>query len=311
MKKNKKKNRVGIVVEYNPFHNGHIYQINWIKKNIPNPYIIVAMSNKFTQRGEIACASFRERKKIAKAYGVDKVVKLADQDVIQAAHIFAQAGVKLLNKHKIDYLVFGSESNNVELLINIAKTIKEKNQEYNQLVKQYLKKGANSFPRANNLALQTLMNQNIEMPNDILGLEYIKTIVNNDLPIQPISIERTIQYHAAETKQNFASASKIREMLKNGQDVSMYTPMKLSYNPKNDIAKTYPKFKKIILTKTPKQLAQYKLIDEGIENLFKKQVLANDNYADFIESCVSKRYTRSRIQRSYLNILLKIKKAKA
>ncbi|WP_416755597.1 nucleotidyltransferase [Mycoplasma sp. VS42A] len=307
MKKNKK-NRVGIIAEYNPFHNGHIYQINWIRKNIPNAYIIVAMSNKFTQRGEIACASFGARKKAAKAFGVNKVVKLQDRDVIQAAHIFAQSGVKLLAKHKIDYLVFGSESNDVESLIKIAKAIKSNPTEYNTLVKKYLKSGGNSYPKANNLAIQELMGQNIQMPNDILGLEYVKTIINNDFPIQPISMQRTIDFHASEVKSSFASASKIREMLKQHEDISPYTPMRLVYDAKRDISATYPKFKKIIIKQTASKLAQYKLVDEGIENLFKKQVKLNNDYNSFIDACVSKRYTRSRIQRTYLSILLKIKK---
>ncbi|MFV8470417.1 nucleotidyltransferase [Mycoplasma sp. AA7A] len=307
MKKNKK-NRVGIIAEYNPFHNGHIYQINWIRKNIPNAYIIVAMSNKFTQRGEITCASFHSRKNIAKAFGVNKVVKMQDTDVIQAAHVFAQAGVKLLAKHNINYLVFGSETNDIESFINIAKAIKANPNEYNALVRKYLKSGGNSYPKANNLAIQELMGQNIQMPNDILGLEYVKTIVNNDLQIQPISMQRTIEFHAKEIKSSFASASKIREMLKAHEDISSFTPMHLSYDLKRDISVTYSKFKKIILKQEPSKLAKYKLVDEGIENLFKKQVLLNDNYHNFIDACVSKRYTRSRIQRTYINILLKVKK---
>ncbi|MHA3786289.1 nucleotidyltransferase [Mycoplasma sp. Z463D] len=307
MKKNKKI-RVGIIAEYNPFHNGHIYQINWIKRNIPNAYIIVAMSNKFSQRGEITCASFRARKKYAKAYGVDKVVKMDDRDVIQAAHIFAQSGVKLLNKYNIQYLVFGSETNDVTLFLNIAKTIKEKNVEYNELVRQFMKKGGNSFPRANNLAIQALLNENIEMPNDILGLEYVKTIINENFNIHPISIQRTIGFHSQTVNNNFASATKIREMLKNNEDISLYTPMKLKYSNKRDISNTYPKFKKIIQKYSVEQLREFKLISEGLENLFKKQILLNDNYHDFIDACVSKRYTRSRIQRCYLNVLLKIKK---
>ncbi|SJZ45014.1 nucleotidyltransferase [Mycoplasmopsis verecunda] len=307
MKKYKKK-VVGIIAEYNPFHNGHIYQINWIKKHIPNAYIIVAMSNKYTQRGEITCASYYQRKKIAKAYGVNKVIKLNDKDVIQAAHIFAQAGVNLLNKHKIDYLVFGSETNNVELFVKIARTIKENNELYHKLIRQYMKKGANSFPKASNLAIKELLNEDIQMPNDILGLEYIKTIIDNDFNITPISIQRTIAFHSNDVLDEFASATKLREMLKQNQDISQYSPMKIKYNKKRDIAYTYAKFASYVKRTTAKKIAQFKLIDEGIENLFKKQVLLNNNYVDFIEACVSKRYTRSRIQRCYLNVLLRIKK---
>ncbi|WLP85761.1 nucleotidyltransferase [Mycoplasma seminis] len=307
MKKNKK-NRVGIIAEYNPFHNGHIYQINWIKQNIPNAYIIVAMSNKYTQRGEITCASFKQRKAIALKYGVDKVFKMDDKYVIQAAHVFAQAGVELLNKHKIKYLVFGSETNNVELFVQIANIIKNNPKQYSELIKKYMKKGANSFPKASNLAIQDLSNQNIQLPNDILGLEYVKHIIFNDYDITPISIQRTIGFHSEEVINNFASATKIRELLLQGKDFSAFTPMQLKLNPKNNIQNTYKKFVKKVTKLSPEALRKYKLIDEGIENLFKKQVALNNDYDSFIEACISKRYTRNRIKRCYINILLGNKK---
>ncbi|QNM93314.1 nucleotidyltransferase [Mycoplasma sp. Pen4] len=307
----KTKNIIGIIAEYNPFHNGHIYQLNWIKENFNNPYIIVALTNNYTQRGEKHITTFKERKRIAKKYGVSKVIKLDDKIATQAAHIFANHGVIELNKHKITHLVFGSETNNVDLFIKIAQTIKNNPSEYNKLVKQYLKKGANSFPRATNLALQDLLGEDISLPNDILGLEYVKTIVNNELDIIPVSIQRTIPFHSQETENNFASATKIRNMVKNNEDVSKYTPMKLEYSDKNDIANTYPKFKKFILKSTSDKIARYKMVDEGMENLFKKQVMLSENYEDFIQNCTSRRYTSSRIKRAYLSILTKNKKEKS
>ncbi|QGZ97836.1 nucleotidyltransferase [Mycoplasma sp. NEAQ87857] len=303
-----KKTKVGIVVEYNPFHNGHIYQLNWIKENIPNSKIIVAMSGKYSQRGEITCASYRQRKHIAKKYGVSGFVKLPVDISAQAAHIFASNAVLKLAKKGIKYLVFGSETNDIELFKEIALLIKNNKQEYNKLIKKYLKQKGNSFPRATNLALMELANKDISMPNDILGLEYVKTIVDNDLDIEPISIQRTIPFHSEDVESEFASASKLRQMLSNNQDISKYSPMKLKgIKPKNDIRNTYPKFQKIILN-TPKEIiAQYKMISEGMENLFKKQI-NQPTYDDFIQACTSKRYTSSRIKRAYLFVLLRIKK---
>ncbi|MEA4191071.1 nucleotidyltransferase [Mycoplasma sp. 2248] len=304
----RKKNIVGIVAEYNPFHNGHIYQINWIKQNIPNAYIVVGMTNKYTQRGEFPIASFRQRAKIAKKYGVNKVIKLDDKKSIQAAHIFASNAVKQLAKHKIKYLVFGSETNDIDLFYKIATTIKDNIDEYNKKIKFYLKQKGTGFPRAASQALSDLIGVSITLPNDILGIEYVKEIVNSNLDIKAISIQRTIPFHSDETMSNFASASKIRSMIKNNEDVSTFTPMRLVYKSKNDIASTYKKFKKIVNKKTPQQLASIKMIDEGMENLFKKQVNLNDDYYSFIDACVSKRYTGSRIKRAYLSILLNIKK---
>ncbi|WP_429980775.1 nucleotidyltransferase family protein, partial [Mycoplasmopsis bovis] len=105
--------KIGVIAEFNPFHNGHIYLLNKIKEKYPNSKIIVALSSNYTQRGEIACASFAQRKKICKKYGVNKVIKLDFETSTQAAHIFAKGSIETLNKAGIDILFFGtSDSNN-------------------------------------------------------------------------------------------------------------------------------------------------------------------------------------------------------
>ncbi|WP_025755208.1 nucleotidyltransferase [Mycoplasmopsis cricetuli] len=299
--------KIGIVVEYNPFHNGHIYQLNWIKNTFPNSKIYVAMSHKYSQRGEIICLSWRKRKKYAKQYGVNKFIKLKTSISAQAAHIFAKESVLKLAKKKIDYLVFGSETNNIETMLQIAHTLKKNIDKYNFLVKKFLKQKGLSFPRATNLALQELMGVNINMPNDILGLEYVKTIVNYNLPIVPISIARTIDFHSETTTENFASASKIRQLIKFKQNFSHYTPVKINDIKQKNIESTYIKFQKFIKNTSAKKIAKYKMISEGMENLFKKQI-HHKSYDEFIQACVSKRYTASRIKRAYLFVLLKIKK---
>ncbi|WP_369021643.1 nucleotidyltransferase [Mycoplasmopsis synoviae] len=300
--------KIGIVVEYNPFHNGHIYQLNWIKNNYPNSKIIIVMSHKYSQRGEIICMPFWKRKLWAKKYGVSKVLKLSTRKTIQAAHIFAKNAIQKLNKEKIDILVFGSESTNDSLMLKIATFIKENKELYNQTLKKNLK-GGNSFPKANFLTLKELTNEDFSLPNDILGFEYIKQIVENNYKIQPIAIKRSVGFHSEEPSDEFASASLIRKMLKYGRDVSKYTPVDLKQIPtKLLIENTFLKFKKYILKTPASKLKKYLLVDEGIENLFKKNILLFDNYHDFIDACVSRRYTRSKIMRTYLCILLKIKK---
>ncbi|EFF41447.1 cytidyltransferase-like protein [Mycoplasmopsis alligatoris A21JP2] len=101
-KKSKKSNpvKVGIVVEYNPFHNGHLYQLNWIKEHFENPEIIIAMSHKYSQRGEKLILYWKDRVKIAKKFGVEKAIKLDVNISAQAAHIFAHEAVLRLNKEK-------------------------------------------------------------------------------------------------------------------------------------------------------------------------------------------------------------------
>ncbi|MBN4083533.1 nucleotidyltransferase [Mycoplasma sp. CSL10137] len=309
MKHLKKYRKVGIVVEYNPFHNGHIYQLEWIKNKFPNSRIYVAISHKFSQRGEFICTSYWKRRKIAKKYGVSKFIKLDVNISSQAAHIFAQKSIEKLYKKGIDTLVFGSETSDINVFKKIAETINNNKDKYNYLVKKYLKQGGNSFPRASNLALNELSGANISMPNDILGLEYVKTIINNNYKIEPYCHTRTIEFHSNNTNNKFASASKIREMLKNNEDISVFTPMKLkSIKSKFLVENTYGKFKKIVTNLPKEEIEKFKMISEGMENLFKKNIY-HDNYFDFIDSCVSKRYTRSRIKRAYLFVLLKIKKS--
>ncbi|QKT05298.1 nucleotidyltransferase [Mycoplasma sp. OR1901] len=308
MQDTKKQRIIGVVVEYNPFHNGHAYQLEWIKNKFPDSKIYVAISHKYSQRGEIICTSFWKRKYIAKKYGVSKFIKLDVNISSQAAHIFAQKSIEKLYQKGINTLVFGSETSDVNIFIKIARTIKDNKEEYNKLIKKYLKQGGNSFPRAANLALNEIAGVDISMPNDILGLEYVKTIIDNNYDIEPFCHDRTVEFHSDNTKGKFASASKIRAMLKENQDVSEYTPMKLKGIKKRFlIENTYPKFKKIVSILKSEEIAQFKMISEGMENLFKKNI-HHDNYFDFIESCVSKRYTRSRIKRAYLFVLLKIKK---
>ncbi|WP_117275490.1 nucleotidyltransferase [Mycoplasmopsis edwardii] len=305
MKNKEKKVRVGVVVEYNPFHNGHIHQLNLIKQKFPNSKIIVAMSHKFSQRGEFICASWWKRKMVARKYGVNKFVKLKHNISAQAAHIFANEAVKLLNKEKIDYLVFGSETGDISIFLKIAYILKQRKTEYDQLVKKYLKTGGNSFPRASNLALNELTNEDISTPNDILGIEYVKSIVNNNFNIRPICFQRTVGFHSNETVNNFASATKIRQMIKNGEDISSYSPMKIS--KLKDISSTYKKFQRFVKKTPAEKLKKYKMMDEGMENLFKKQI-DKPTYEEFIEACISKRYTRNRIKRAYLSLLLKERK---
>ncbi len=293
---------IGIIAEYNPFHNGHIYQIKYAKKLWPNEDIIIIMSGKYVQRGEIAVASFAEREAIAIKYGATKVVELPFKYATQAAHIFAAGAVKTAVDHGVTKLLFGSESNDVSNLKKIAVTIHEHNDKYKKLLKRNLKQGL-SFPKSAADALSQLMGQSVTLPNDILGLEYMKAIVNNGYDLEAFSIARTVSFHSNTTNGEFASASLIRKMLYAGQDVSKYTPMKFT-EPFDRIENHYEEFQKIVKESTAEELSKSLLISEGMENLFKKHIDA-DNYEEFVARTNSKRYTSSRIKRVMLYILLK------
>lgn len=296
---------IGIIAEYNPFHNGHIYQLAEAKKRFPNENIIIIMSEKYVQRGEIAIASFEERKMMALKYGANKVVPLPFEFSTQAAHIFADGAVKIAYKEGVTKLFFGSESNDPQRLMLVAKAIKNNLDTYNKTLKDFLKLGY-SFPKAAAQALIKIVGHAIEMPNDILGLEYCKTIIDNNLPIEVFTLSRTVGFHSEVPNQEFASASYIREQIKLGKDVSKYTPMVFDKKIKT-IEDHYPEFQKIVRDTPATELTKIALISEGMENLFKKNIDA-PSYGAFVERTNSRRYTSSRIKRVMLHVLLGIKK---
>ena len=294
---------VAIIAEYNPFHNGHIYQLQEAKKRWPNEKIIIIMSGKYVQRGEYAVASFAERKKYALQYGADEVIELPFEYATQAAHIFAKGAVLEAYKAGADKLFFGSESNDANKLMEIAKIIKNHENEYNRVLKKFLKQGY-AFPKAAAESLSKLIGNPITLPNDILGLEYCKTIIYENLPILPVSLKRTIDFHSQKTQKEFASASLIRKMIYESKDVSKYTPMKFN-KPIKRIEDQYSRFQEIVKNTPASELAKNQMISEGMENLFKKNIDAS-SYEEFINRVNSKRYTSSRIKRVILYVLLNI-----
>ena len=297
--------RIGIIAEYNPFHNGHIYQINEIKKRWPQSQIIVILSGKYVQRGELAIAPFEVRKNIALQNNVDEVYELPFEFATQAAHVFAQGAIKELSKHNIDYLVFGSETNDIDNFYLVAKTIKDNNDLYYQKIKKAMKTGI-SFPKANQIVLEELIGKSFTLPNDILGLEYVKAIVNNNYPIKAFCIKRTNDFHSMIPSNNIASATYIRKLIfDNNLEYKQFTPMIFDKVP-DRIENYYSNFQDIVKNTPNEELKKIKLISEGMENLFKKHIDA-PSYDEFVNRVNSKRYTSSRIKRTMLYVLLNLK----
>lgn len=281
----------GIVVEYNPFHNGHLYHLNKVKE-LTNPDLIIAVtSGNFTQRGEISIINKFEKTMAALDNGVDIVIELPYIYTVQNASVFGQRSVELLKWLKINNLVFGSETNNLEELKDFAS--------YNiqiDYLKEILDQG-NSFPKAYGLLAGSLY------PNDILGISYLKAIENSD--IKPFLIQRTNSYHSEELS-NIASAKAIREAIKNNKDYSLATPLTIN-NPifNEDL---YPYLQRLLLTLDKNSLKNIFLVSEGIENLLISNASKFDDYNSFINACVSRRYTKARIQRICTHIINQISK---
>ena len=163
---------IGLICEYNPFHNGHIYQINKIKELYPDSLIIAIVGTNFTLRGDISIINKWNKTKVALSNNIDIVLELPTLYATQSADIFAYGALSILNKFKIDTLIFGSETNDIELLKKLANQ-EINNEKYNELVKEYINTGIN-YPTAMSKALYDITNIKIDKPNDLLGLSYIK-----------------------------------------------------------------------------------------------------------------------------------------
>ena len=292
---------IGIICEYNPFHYGHLYHIKKIKEMYPNSTIVLVMSSNFTQRGELSIINKWDKTKIALHYGIDLVVELPFKYASQSADIFAKGAINILKHLKVEKLIFGSESNDIDTLTNLA-NIQLNNKKYDKLVKQYLDKGYN-YPTAMNKSLNKLTNKNINTPNDLLGLSYIKEIIKQKTNIEPISIKRTNDYHSTKL-QKISSATSIREAIKNNKDINNYLP---SYvipfiNKKLFLDNYFDLIKYKIISSN--NLTIYQGIDEGIENRLKKYILTSYSLEEYIQKIKTKRYTYNRIKRLLTHILV-------
>ena len=155
--------KVGIICEYNPFHNGHIYHLQKIKEMYPDSLIILVMSTSFTMRGELSILNKWDKTSIAINNGIDLVIELPTFYSTNSSDTFAEGAIKILNYLDCDYLVFGSEENNIDLLKELAE-VQLNNKDYNSLVKEYMDKG-NNYPTSQSKALKDICGKIINLPN--------------------------------------------------------------------------------------------------------------------------------------------------
>ena len=294
---------IGIIAEYNPFHNGHLYQINRIKELYPDSLIVGIINGYFMQRGEISILTKEDKVKIALEYGIDIVVELPFVYGTQAGDIFGYQAVRILNEFKIDMLCFGSESNDLELLLKIA-DIQLNDKEYENRIKEHLDKGLN-YPTA--LAKALNLDETINQPNDLLGISYIKAIKKINNKIKPLIIKRTNDYHDIDSDEEIVSASNIRERINNDEAIDKYVPKGVSekiinYN-KQDMFDLL-KFKIL----TDKDLSIYLDVDEGVEYRILKFIKLSNTYDDLLYNLKTKRYTYNKINRMLIHILVGLTK---
>ena len=298
---------IGIIAEYNPFHLGHLYQIKKAKEMFPESIIIAIISTNFTQRGDISIINKWDKTKICLENDIDLVLELPTLYATQSSDVFAYAAMKILNEFKIDTLIFGSETNNINQLKELANT-QLNNKDYDNLVKKYLDEGIN-YPTAMSKALKELSDITIDKPNDLLGLSYIKEIIKNNYHITPISIERTNDYHETSINNNIISANLIRKLHREEKDITPYIPKySQKYLYQNISIENAFNLLKYKLITDKSNLDKYLTVDEGIENRIIKYINKSNSWNELVTNTKTKRYTYNKINRMLIHILLGITK---
>ena len=297
-----------IICEYNPFHNGHAYLLSEAKRQTGADFLVCVMSGNFVQRGEAAILNKYERARHAVLSGADAVVELPVVFSTSNAELFAKGGVKIARALGADFLSFGVESGKEDDFLQAAKTLIHEPKEISDKIKEYLNDGE-SYAKAREKAWKNRFpNGFLLTPNNILGVEYAKAIVENSYPVKLFPIPRIgVEHNANDPQGHFASAKTIREAVGRGEKdtVKPYLPPYVFQTLEND-PQTALKFAErlALITRSKEEIKRVLDCTEGLENAVKKQ--ATDFSQDVCAALTSKRYTASRIKRILLQNLLKI-----
>ena len=317
---------LGIIAEYNPFHNGHLYHIAKSKQETGAQYVIAVISGNFVQRGNTSIINKWTKARMALLNGADLVIELPTIYSISSAENFAEGAIKILNSlGVVDTLSFGMEANDISTLNNIANVLYTEPKEYVTMLSHELSKG-NSYPKARENALLLYLNDIkryanvLSGSNNILGIEYLKALRKTKSTITPVGIKREkVLYNDKYIVDEFASATAIRKMLmtKELNDISKVMPRNSYLLLGEELKKGHyvidiARFEKEIIYTLRKMsvqdIAKLPDVSEGLENSLKNAADSCNTLKDFINIVKTKRFTQTRIQRILLYCLLGITK---
>lgn len=317
---------VGLIVEYNPFHNGHAYHLQTSKEAAEADVVIAVMSGNFLQRGEPALVSKWQRTKMALQNGVDIVFELPYRFATQKAETFANGAVSILDAVGCDSLCFGSESGDLSTFLQTINYLEVQQRTFNENIKQYIDTGV-SYPKALSLAFQQLPDADkyldIAKPNNILGLEYIKAIKQQKSTVSPMTIPRkNADYHDEHfASATIASATSIRKAIFTDNDsqseIDQYVPEQTKILLKDYLQQyqvfhqwenywNYLQFR--LIHSSSDELKEIYEMEEGLENRLLASALSTNNFHEFMQQIKTKRYTWTRLQRLCVHILTNTKK---
>ncbi|WP_226665857.1 nucleotidyltransferase [Metabacillus litoralis] len=319
-------NVLGLIVEYNPFHNGHLYHLKESIKKTNADVVVAVMSGNFLQRGEPAIVSKWKRTEMALLNGVDLVIELPYVFATQKAETFANGAVSILDALRCNSLCFGSESGDINPFLHTNEFLTENQLEYDELIKKHVKTGV-SYPKALTLAFKELAKDkevlDLSLPNNILGFHYVHAIYKQKSNIKPYTIKRTsADYHDQTfSSPTIASATSIRKAIFSVENeystISHYVPSETlniltKYKFDNKFLHNWESYyhflKYSILTMSSKDLEAIYEVEEGLENRILKIIIKSTSFQDLMEKLKSKRYTWTRLQRVCTHILTKTTK---
>lgn len=313
---------LGIIAEYNPFHNGHLYHIQKSKEITNSDYVIVIMSGDFTQQGNIAIFDKFKRAKLATKNGADLVIELPTIYANSSSQYFAKGAISLLNSLNIvDYISFGSESSNIDTLLNISKIILNNEKEIWEDISNNLKSGI-SFAQAREQSIAKYLSVNeiskLSKPNNILGIDYLTNLLKLSSNIKPYTIKRnSSEFNDKNINEtgNFASATSIRELLYNNGNMALLkniVPIEtldmINSTPTIFNDKLFDILKYKIITSKKEKLANINEVTEGLENRIIDSISTSSSYNELLNNIKCKRYQMSKIKRMLNNIILDISK---
>ena len=315
---------VGLIAEYNPFHNGHKYHIEKAKELANADYAIVVMSGNFVQRGAPAIMPKHLRAEAALKCGADLVIELPVCYATGTAEQFAYGAVSLLEKLGcVNAICFGSECGDIDSLKNVAQLLCNESDEYKNALQTCLRSGM-SFPLARQNALDKLhpncnYGQLLSEPNNILGIEYLKALYRLNSNIEPITIQREVShYHDTELQKQFSSASALRNTISDGHFAQLYgqIPSECMPSLEDGYQVRYPVYandfslllKYKLLNETSMSLIEYADVSEELANRICNRLNDYVSFEQFCELLKTKEITYTRISRALIHILLAVKK---
>lgn len=297
----------GIVCEYNPFHNGHKYQIDQTRR-LGYDYIICAMSGSMVQRGDVAVYDKWFRAKTAVENGADLVIEIPAYYVLQSAQNYAHGAVRLIDSLGIaDGLSFGSESADLHRLNEISDILCNEPQIFKDTIAAALKNGL-SYPAACAAAFaETLADAQFSlMPNDTLAVNYMSALKKIGSSITPVAVTRSGGYHdTAPLSADCASATAVRALISDGKDISAYVP-NIS-NERYNINRIESLILGTLRLADASKLGDTTGMEPGLANRLISCAKSAASLDEFFAACVSKRYTAHRIRRTVLCAMLTMK----